>query len=411
MKTMMDKIDHIVIFEDEPVTDLSPFTLTRPAWDLLFGADTLLGRLCKLFPDREITVWVRDYLAAHIAQEFPDIVVNKSPNNNGLLVNSRLVDLSLLSETLEPGQALYHSGFPAIAAFDAGSISELYRQGGTAAVLSELNKVGEVPDSSVLTYPWGLMEVQESGIWERDFDNGQAVDFFGDVHPTATIKGRENIRCGIGANVGPYTVLDASTGPITIGRDVEIGSHVVIQGPVYIGDNAIIKPHSWIRENTSIGRMSKVGGEISGSIIHAFSNKQHSGFMGNSVVGSWCNLGAGTTTSNLKNNYANVKVQVADQVVDTGRQFVGSMIGDHSTTAIGTMLNTGTVVGVGSFIYGAGLPEWFVPSFQWGIGKDAFRQDFEKSVHAIQEMMTRRGRTVTDDYRQVLEQVYEMVES
>jgi UDP-N-acetylglucosamine diphosphorylase/glucosamine-1-phosphate N-acetyltransferase len=408
---MPKKVLDIIIFEDERVDRLYPLTLTRPAWDLLCGTRRLLERIRGLFPEARLGFWVREWMVDYVSERFPDVPVNQPPQGNGLLVNARLVDVSVLSDPPSSGGALCCDELPVVAAFEAAKISRDFQHGGTAGVIRGFKERGQVPASAVVNYPWELMADNGAMIVRDAEEYLRPFDFFGEADPQAIIRGQDNVRCGVGTRIEPYSVIDGTSGPVIMGRNVTIEPQVFIQGPVFIGDDTLVRSHARIYGGTSIGQRCKVGGEISGSIIHGYTNKQHDGYLGNAVVGSWCNLGAGTTVSNLKNNYTPVKVQVGGDIVDTGSLFVGPVIGDHSTTAIGTMLNTGTVVGVASFIYGDGIPERFVPSFRWGIGKDAYRQDFDKSVVAIQEMMKRRDKKATDEYLKVLEKVYEMEES
>jgi len=407
---MVAQTDTIIIFEDERVTNLYPLTLTRPAWDLLCGTGTMLERIRRRFPTSKLRFWVREYMVPYVTERFPGIPVNQPPEDDGILINARLVDLSVLSDLPRKGSAVFHDGIPMIATFEANKISPWYQSGGTSAVVDGFNKGGEMPSTAVIDYPWDLVDCNETMIIQDAGSIAQLFDFLDEVDPLAVIRGRENARCDVGTRVGPYSVIDATTGPVILGKDVTIESHVLIQGPVYIGDRSLVRSHARVYGGTSVGPVCKVGGEIHGSVIHGFTNKQHDGFLGNSVVGSWCNLGAGTTISNLKNNYSPVRVQVGSQIVDTGRLFVGSMIGDHSATAIGTPLNTGTVIGVGCNVFGAGFPSRFIPSFHLGGAGSVERQSFEVAISAMETIMRRRGQVVSESYRQLLEYVYHMTE-
>ena len=177
---------------------------------------------------------------------------------------------------------------------------------------------------------------------------------------------RSDVHIGRGSRIQPGTVLDAESGPIFVGRNVKIFPQATIIGPASIGDGSVVKAGAQIHGSTSIGPVCKVGGEIEHSVIHGFSNKQHHGFLGHSYVGAWVNMGAGTTTSDLKSNYGSVRVSLGGEPVETGQQFVGLIFGDHSKTAINSMFNAGTVVGVSSNIFGDGFPPKYVPSFSWG---------------------------------------------
>jgi len=187
-------------------------------------------------------------------------------------------------------------------------------------------------------------------------------------------------------------ILDAESGPIYIGKGAEIQPGAILVGPLAVCDNATIHLGAKIKGDTTIGPFCKVGGEVSNSILMGFSNKGHDGFIGNTVIGYWCNLGADTNTSNLKNNYSNVKIYdaLAEKMVDTGMQFCGLLMGDHCRSGINTMFNTGTVVGPWSNIFGAGFPYKFLPPFSWGGVDRRVVHDPERAFVASVRMMERR---------------------
>lgn len=363
-----------------------------------------------MFPEAQISVWVRDYLSENVSERFPGLPVNELPNDDGVLINSRLLDLSVLSNLPDPGDALVLDGIPMAAEFRLKEMSPWYQGGGTAAVLDGLKYSGDTPHSSVLEYAWQLTRHNDTLLIADTQRALNPPDFFGEIDPLAAVRGRDQVSAGVGTTIAPFAVIDGTTGPIVMGKNVTVESHALIQGPAFIGHNSVIRSHARIYGNVSFGLMSKVGGEVHSTIIHDFTNKQHDGFLGNSVVGSWCNLGAGTTISNLKNNYSQVKVQVGDRLFDSGYLFIGSVIGDHSATAIGTVLNTGTIVGVGCSLFGAGFPPRFVPSFRWGGAGRLERQPFDKAVSAMEPMMARRQQVISESYLRVLEYVYRMSE-
>jgi UDP-N-acetylglucosamine diphosphorylase/glucosamine-1-phosphate N-acetyltransferase len=213
------------------------------------------------------------------------------------------------------------------------------------------------------------------------------------VHPSALVRA---------------AVLDASEGPVWIGDAAEIMPGSLIKGPVAIGEHSTIKMGAKIYGDTTVGPFCKVGGEVSNSVIHSYSNKGHDGFMGNSVIGRWCNWGADTNNSNLKNNYEQVKIWdiSVGKFRNTGLTFCGLIMGDHSKCGINTMFNTGTVVGVGANIFGAGFVRPFIPSFAWGgaQGMETFR--FDKFVQTAERVMQRRGLALSEEGRNELERVY-----
>lgn len=216
----------------------------------------------------------------------------------------------------------------------------------------------------------------------------------------ATVLGNNAVYCETGAHIEPFVVLDASAGPILICRGATISSFTRIVGPCYIGENATVVGDA-IR-SCSIGETCKVRGEISNSIMLGYSNKGHTGFVGHSYLGRWVNLGAGTTTSNLKNTYGTVQMWTPEGMRDTGNQFLGTLFGDHVKTGIGTMLTTGTVIGAGANIFGGHIGSKFVPPFAWGDGEPYGSFDLEKFIEVGQRMMARRHVELSESAKQQL---------
>ena len=208
----------------------------------------------------------------------------------------------------------------------------------------------------------------------------------------------------------PFCTLNASDGPIYIGKNSEIMEGSLIRGPFAICESSIVKMGAKIYGSTTIGPYCKVGGEVSNSVFFGYSNKGHDGFLGNSVIGEWCNLGADTNTSNLKNNYANVKLwnYESESFINTNLQFCGLILGDHSKCGINTMFNTGTVVGVFANIFGSGFPRNFVPSFSWGGNKGFSTYLTKKAFEVASIVMERRGCEFSDKDAKILKEVFEI---
>ena len=203
-------------------------------------------------------------------------------------------------------------------------------------------------------------------------------------------------------------VLDATNGPILIDRDAVVMPHTAIEGPTYIGPGSKIKMGTKIYEGTSIGPVCKIGGEVDNSIVLGYSNKQHDGFLGHAYIGEWINLGAGTSNSDLKNNYSSVKVYLHGEEIDTGHIFIGLMMGDHSKTAINTTLNTGTVVGVSANLFGEGFPPKYVPSFAWGGAKGLTEYKLDKAIATARKVMARRDKELTTSYERMLRHIFDL---
>ena len=204
-------------------------------------------------------------------------------------------------------------------------------------------------------------------------------------------------------------ILNAEAGPIYIGKNSEIQEGALIRGPFALCEGSTVNMGAKLRGDTTIGPFSKVGGEVSNSVIMGYANKGHDGFLGNSVIGEWCNMGADTNTSNLKNNYDNIKLwnHAQEKFIDTGNQFCGLMMGDHSKCGINTMFNTGTVVGVSANIFGSGFPRNFVPSFSWG-GASGFTTYITKKAFGTAKLvMSRRNMEFDAQEAAILEHVFE----
>jgi UDP-N-acetylglucosamine diphosphorylase/glucosamine-1-phosphate N-acetyltransferase len=194
----------------------------------------------------------------------------------------------------------------------------------------------------------------------------------------------------------PGCVLDASRGPIVLAEKSSVGANAVLQGPCYIGAHSAVTPLSLIRPGVSVGQMCKIGGEVSNSILLGYTNKAHEGFLGDSYLGKWVNFGAGTTTSNLKNTYGQISVRRGDQIIPTGRRFLGALVGDHSKTGILTRLAAGAYVGFCASIAGEGPPTRFVPSYTFENDKGRETYDLERALDVTRRVYARRDRPFTN---------------
>lgn len=264
----------------------------------------------------------------------------------------------------------------------------------------------------LLQKTWNIFQFNGAQIKE-DFallTNGRKSHAVGDPHTIVYNPDQIFIEDGVKIRAA---VLNAESGPIYLGRNSEIQEGAVIRGPFALGEFSTVNMGAKLRGDTTVGPHCKVGGEISNSVIFGYSNKGHEGFLGNSVLGEWCNLGADTNTSNLKNNYAPVKLwdYTKGGFANTGLQFCGLMMGDHSKCGINTMFNTGTVVGVGANVFGDGYPRNFIPSFSWGgaAGFSTFTMPkFEETAKAV---FGRRGKEWSQEEKEILERVFELTKT
>ena len=377
----------ICIYEDEHSANLFPLTYTRPVFELLCGTMTLGERIRKFFPEANLVFKCREYLIPTLKEKYPSIPINLLIEGECLYLNGAvLFDEKLFAKIIsDRNLSLTHNET-------------------TVAFWNGLSTKKEFCDALVIRYPWDLIK-HNSGMITRDFDRAKIE---GKLHDGVHLVNESSIAVGKNSVIKPGVVLDAEHGPVIIGDNVTIMPNAVVEGPCYIGDRSVIKVGAKIYESTSIGPVCKVGGEVEASIVHRYSNKQHDGFLGHSYIGEWCNLGADTNTSDLKNNYGNVKMDVNGKEIDTGSLFVGLMMGDHSKSGINTMFNTGTTVGVSSNVFGAGFPPKTIPSFAWVEGKDVQGYRLDKAIEVARTVMARRKVTMTENYEKLLKYIFEI---
>ncbi len=392
---------HICIFEDKLVDNFYPLTLSHPVYDLLCGIKILREKILRYFPNNEYSLFCREYLKETVKQNNPGIKVNELADDNYLFINGRALIDEVFQETLgkDSAERIFIKDDILIAAkISAKRIGKIKSEISELIDVSSFDGVtAEKVDVDTVDYIWDLIRINGSQIKE-DFKliNSPGISEEARLFRAAHLINKDDVIIEAGTVIKPGVVIDASNGPIYIGKNVEIFPNSVIEGPVYIGDNTKIKSCAIISENVSIGKVCKIGGEVEDSIIMSYSNKQHAGFLGHSYLGNWVNLGADTNCSDLKNNYGTIKVKLRDKQIDTGLQFLGLIMGDHSKSAINSMFNTGTIAGFSCNIFGAGFPDKFIPSFSWG-GKDNIEiYDVNKSIDTAKKVMQRRKINMSD---------------
>jgi len=263
-------------------------------------------------------------------------------------------------------------------------------------------------DCPAVEFPWHLISNNETMLRQdaRQFELG-TISPESTVSPSAELLVREQVHIGDGASIGAGVVIDASGGPVVIDAGATVMHQSIILGPSYIGKKSRIKIGAKIYENTSIGPVCKAGGEIEGSILAEYANKQHDGFLGHSYLAPWTNLGADTNTSDLKNNYSQVAMTLEGTEYKTGMMFLGLVMADHSKSGINTMFNTGSCVGVGCNLYGGGFPPKDIPSFSWGGADGMMEYDLEKFLETARRVVERRNVQLSDAERVLLRYIYE----
>lgn len=401
----------ICIFEDEGYENLLPLVYLRPTYDLLCGILTLREKISRCFPKSEIILHTRNYLADFVKEKNPNSAVNEFDAESITFINGRLLINDSIAATikkLKDNSLLLCNKNIAAAKLSKNRYAKIFSTDGKIN-FEQLADVAEIhSDAKFINYPWDLVNNNGSEI-ENDF---ALLAKTSKKNPkkfkAVEIINKKNVFIGKRVKIDPYVVLDASNGPIYIGNDARIMSHASIEGPAYIGEGTVVKMHASVYHNTSIGKVCKVGGEIENSIIHSHSNKQHEGFLGHSYLGSWVNIGASTNNSDLKNNYGIVEVLINNKPVNSGSQFVGLFMGDHSKTGINTMFNTGTVAGVSCNIFGNGFPPKFIPSFSWCGSGSLKEYDLQKALETAQTVMKRRNVEKTNTEKELLKTVFEL---
>lgn len=390
-------MNQIVLFDDPAIRgSLLPFTFTRPVADIRVGILKISEKWQK-YANMEVSYITQEYLQT----KFPRNTKPALAVNGAWLPGTGSFDQL---KKLKVNQSLFW-GKTLIATYIGETEKNL-----SFAADREIVQLDSEP--TLIQKSWNIFQFNAAEI-KKDFElltKGRKSQPLNDPH--TIVYAPENIFIEEGAKI-KAAVLNAEAGPIYIGKNTEIQEGALIRGPFALCEGSTVNMGAKLRGDTTVGPFSKVGGEISNAVFLGYSNKGHDGFLGNSVIGEWCNLGADTNTSNLKNNYAQVKLwdYTKGGFSNTGLQFCGLMMGDHSKCGINTMFNTGTVVGVGSNIFGDGFPRNFIPSFSWGgaAGFSTFSMPkFEETVKAV---YGRRGKEWTKEDQEIMGRVFDLTKS
>ena len=380
-----------LLFDGPSRNALLPFTFTRPVAEIRIGILTIREKW-ELHLNSTITTSTENYLS----KKFPMV---KMEHNimicASYLPNEKLVSLIL---NLKPNQAIYQNA-DLIAYYSTENQIDINFE--TFEIVQFVEKIITVKNA------WDIFANNDVALRE-DFELVTKNRKSELIPSSVNILSGENIFIEKGAKL-EFVTLNASTGPIYIGKNSEIMEGAVIRGPFALCEFGRVKLGAKVYGATTIGPHSVIGGEVSNSVLFGYSNKGHDGFLGNSVLGEWCNIGADSNNSNLKNNYEEVKLwsYESENFAKTGLQFCGLMMGDHSKCGINTMFNTGTVVGVSTNIFGSGFPRNFVPSFSWGGAAGFTTYLTSKAFQTAKIVMARRGVEFSDDDAKILENVFE----
>ena len=401
-----------VFFEDHYYVNFDPVSLSHPAYMLLYGTSKLHSKWIEALRPDDYSFLCRQYLSGVLALE-TGRKVNVIPDGDLLFINGRYLPsnntVSLVQE-IKRGEALVCEDD--LVAFRIGddrppelieTLENLYNIEANEKLKSYLDI--EKIEAESIGYLWDLIDGNGEMI-AREFAGFKSRSALaGDRAVGVTVIEPLNAYISHNAIIAPSVVIDATEGPVIIDDNVSVEPYTYIQGPVYVGPDCRLTGGR-IRGGCSFGSMCRVGGEVEQSIMLGYCNKYHEGFLGHAYLGEWVNLGAMTTNSDLKNNYAQIKAAVGSEIVDTGLIKVGSFIGDHTKTGIGTMLNTGICIGFSCNLYGSGLfADRRIRSFSWGIPGNLTEYRLDKAIQTAGTAMSRRGAEFTEAHKSLFSDI------
>jgi UDP-N-acetylglucosamine diphosphorylase/glucosamine-1-phosphate N-acetyltransferase len=380
-----------ILFDGPSRNNLLPFTFTRPVAEIRIGILTIREKW-ETYLGFTTTTLTEDYLS----EKYPMVEMDENVMiNASYLPNSELAEMV---KNLEENQAIF-KGEDVIAFFSKETQENIdFENYEAIEFIDDLNK---------LEHTWDIFRKNGDALSE-DFELLTKGRKSQSIPSSNRVIDASNVFIEDGASL-EFAILNASTGPIYIGKDAEIMEGSIIRGPFALCEGSTLKLGSKIYGPTTIGPFCKVGGEVTNSVLFAYSNKAHEGYLGNSVLGEWCNIGADTNTSNLKNDYSQVRLwdYQTESFAKTGLQFCGLMMGDHSKCGINTMFNTGTVIGVSANIFGSGFPRNFIPSFSWGGHGGLKTYLTNKAFEVAKVVMSRRNVEFSEQDAEILEHVFE----
>ena len=362
--------------------NLLPLTFNKSVADMRIGILTIAEKWSK-------------YLNTSVSIQYVNAYLGDTTSRAEITIDSSVLPTDVLADAilaLQENEVLVKNGFEIA----------------SNALQSDPKIIEFSGDLSRIEFPWDIFTKNDAEL-RKDFDLLTTGKVSQPIDATNKVIGNQ-LFIEEGAKI-QCAILNTETGPIFIDKNAEIMEGSIIRGPFYLGEHATLKLGTKIYGATTIGKECKVGGEVSNSVIFGYSNKAHDGFIGNTVIGEWCNLGADTNCSNLKNNYSLVDIYNyrQEKMISIGQQFCGLIMGDYSKTGINTMLNTGTVVGICSNIFGAGFPSKHIPSFSWCSIDNTEVYQLEKGIETIERMKARRGLKLEEREKSILKFLYNQI--
>ena len=412
---------YLCIFEDDAIEGLLPIIEMRSVYQLRLGAKTIHRRIWDKMGRPARAFHVRPYLAEYLASQF-NVPVNTLPEGaSALFINGRMASApssfyKMLMEVMrtERESKVFLQGDDVVAAWiPEAPANMLNREAITREVFEKAEEVQVSHDVVMIRHLWNLLDLLHDALLDDVQDLIQYIPSLdrasSHIDRHATIINPADIYLARNVQIASGAILNATDGPIYVDAGARIMESAIVKGPMYIGPQSVIKAQANI-EQSAVGPVCKVAGEVHSAIFQSYTNKAHAGFVGNSYIGAWCNLGADTNTSNLRNDYAQVTLYSEKLGIfePTGRQFLGLIMGDHSKCGINSMFNTGTLVGVSCNLYGGGFQQRYIPSFSWGSpqgGLEPYRID--KAIQVAERVMARRNIELTESERAVLHRTFD----
>ncbi|PKL79782.1 MAG: hypothetical protein CVV25_06625 [Ignavibacteriae bacterium HGW-Ignavibacteriae-4] len=407
------KLDSIILFESNDNENFYPFSVLHPVWELRVGAMRIFEKYQRVFDTSSISFYSSNILILESFLERFSIKNEPNKSKKSLILSSQLLPntelISQLDDLIEVTSKNYTFILDdkIVGYYTDDSIVGLDKLENLAA--DDYTRVELNSEVKYMDYIWDAISFNETVLLDdahyyRQWPSPKE-DYSKGVHyiESSQIFIHESVK------IHPNVVIDATDGAVILDKNVKIMAGSTILGPCYIGKNSTIKVGAKIYGNTSIGEVCKVGGEVEGSIIQSYSNKQHDGFLGHSFISEWVNLGADTNTSDLKNTYSEITVLQRDNEVKTGTMFLGLICGDHTKSAINTQFNTGTIAGVCGILVRPGFLPNHIKSFSWGGLQTSPTYKYSKAIEVCEIVMQRRGKQLTDSERQLLQLEYDKV--
>lgn len=423
---MQQALFTLILAESEGIEDsLYPFSVMHSSWELRFGGRRVFEVFRDALPEFSLRFIGRDLQKRSFQEQEGNVAGDLSaPACPVMLLRA---DIAPTSHVLTILRRMAIDGAQSFVIRSNGQVIGIYVM--HESELSQLDLFAPsfegiisafgletlpVTDIAVeyLKHQWDAMLIAPKAI-------GESFGFFSKKYKESVpahvfALNLDRIALGKNCELAPGIVLDASKGPIIIESDVTIMAHAFVQGPCHIGKGSIVKAGAQLYAGTVLGPNCKVGGEVENSIFHGYANKQHQGFVGHSYCGEWVNLGAMTTTSDLKNTYGTIGVTLRGKAVESGQMFLGSMIGDHTKTAIGTCLGTGTIIGISSSIHDiGGFPPKEIQSFSWGTATESAKNggnyDLAKALQVAETVMSRRSKTMTATQKELFSKEFQRI--